>query len=44
MAERSAAVAAIRTVGLTIAVGMALHAIYVAYFGGWEPSIHRAAA
>jgi len=44
MPDGSATTAAIRKVGLAVAVGMALHAIYVAYFGGWEPSIHRAAA
>jgi len=34
----------VRLGALTLAVGLAVQAIYVAYFGGWEPSIHRAIA
>ena len=34
----------VRIGALTLAVALAVQAIYVAYFGGWEPSIHRAVA
>ena len=34
----------IRMIALTLAAGLALQSVYVAYFGGWEPSIHRSIA
>lgn len=34
----------IRNIALVLAAGLAAQSIYVAYFGGWEPSIHRSIA
>lgn len=33
-----------RQLGALLALALALQAIYVAYFGGWEPTIHRSVA